>query len=116
MRVEAVQDVVLLFIFLYKLGDSMATALATPFYLDMGFSRTDIGVIAKNAASRYLEGKRGPNWLKMKVLNRQEAVIGGFTEPQRSRLGLGALSTPMGDAEITEFVRALDRATALLGH
>ena len=29
---------VLLFIFLYKLGDSMATALATPFYLDMGFS------------------------------------------------------------------------------
>ena len=40
---------VLLFIFLYKLGDSMATALATPFYLDMGFTKTDIGVIAKNA-------------------------------------------------------------------
>ena len=40
---------VLLFIFLYKLGDSMATALATPFYLDMGFTRTDIGIIAKNA-------------------------------------------------------------------
>ncbi|EMR8365174.1 MFS transporter [Neisseria gonorrhoeae] len=40
---------VLLFIFLYKLGDSMATALATPFYLDMGFSKTDIGLIAKNA-------------------------------------------------------------------
>lgn len=38
---------VLLFIFLYKLGDSMATALATPFYLDMGFSKTDIGLIAK---------------------------------------------------------------------
>jgi len=37
------------FIFLYKLGDSMATALATPFYLDMGFSKTDIGLIAKNA-------------------------------------------------------------------
>ena len=27
----------------------MATALATPFYLDMGFSKTDIGLIAKNA-------------------------------------------------------------------
>ncbi|MFM8758219.1 MAG: MFS transporter, partial [Methylophilaceae bacterium] len=40
---------VLLFIFLYKLGDSMATALATPFYLDMGFSKTEIGLIAKNA-------------------------------------------------------------------
>ena len=40
---------VLLFIFLYKLGDSMATALATPFYLDMGYSKSDIGLIAKNA-------------------------------------------------------------------
>ncbi|QEY23724.1 AmpG family muropeptide MFS transporter [Neisseria animalis] len=40
---------VLAFIFFYKLGDSMATALATPFYLDMGFSKTDIGLIAKNA-------------------------------------------------------------------
>jgi PAT family beta-lactamase induction signal transducer AmpG len=29
------------FIFLYKLGDSMATALATPFYLDMGFTKSE---------------------------------------------------------------------------
>ena len=40
---------VLAFIFLYKLGDSMATALATPFYIDMGFTKTEIGLIAKNA-------------------------------------------------------------------
>ena len=40
---------VLAFIFFYKLGDSMATALATPFYLDMGFSKTEIGLVAKNA-------------------------------------------------------------------
>jgi PAT family beta-lactamase induction signal transducer AmpG len=40
---------ILLFIFLYKLGDSMATALATPFYLDMGFTKSEIGIIAKNA-------------------------------------------------------------------
>ena len=38
---------VLLFIFLYKIGDSMATALATPFFMDLGFSMTEIGVIAK---------------------------------------------------------------------
>jgi PAT family beta-lactamase induction signal transducer AmpG len=38
---------ILLFIFLYKVGDSMATALATPFYMDLGFSMTEIGVIAK---------------------------------------------------------------------
>ncbi|MBP6188351.1 MAG: AmpG family muropeptide MFS transporter [Azonexus sp.] len=40
---------VLGFIFLYKLGDSLCTALATPFYLDMGFTKTDIGLIAKHA-------------------------------------------------------------------
>jgi PAT family beta-lactamase induction signal transducer AmpG len=39
----------LAFMVLYKLGDSMATALATPFYLDMGFSKTEIGLIAKHA-------------------------------------------------------------------
>jgi len=38
------------FMFLYKLGDSMATALSSPFYLDLGFSMTEIGLIAKNAA------------------------------------------------------------------
>ena len=37
------------FMLLYKLGDNMATALSTPFYLDMGFSRTEIGTIAKVA-------------------------------------------------------------------
>jgi len=41
---------ILAFMFLYKLGDNMATALATPFYLDMGFSRTEIGSIAKIAS------------------------------------------------------------------
>jgi MFS transporter, PAT family, beta-lactamase induction signal transducer AmpG len=40
---------VLLFILLYKLGDSMATALATPFYIDMGYSKTDIGAIVKGS-------------------------------------------------------------------
>jgi len=37
------------FMFLYKLGDNMAVALATPFYLDMGFSMTEIGSVAKFA-------------------------------------------------------------------
>ena len=40
---------ILAFLFFYKLGDSMCTALATPFYLDMGFSKTQIGLVAKNA-------------------------------------------------------------------
>jgi PAT family beta-lactamase induction signal transducer AmpG len=40
---------VLAFMFLYKLGDNMATALATPFYIDMGYSRSEIGSVAKVA-------------------------------------------------------------------
>ena len=38
----------LLFVFLYKLGDSMATALATPFYIDLGYELHEIGIVAKN--------------------------------------------------------------------
>ena len=41
---------ILAFMFFYKLGDSMATALSTPFYLDVGFSLTQIGSIAKLAS------------------------------------------------------------------
>ncbi|MEZ0122802.1 MAG: AmpG family muropeptide MFS transporter [Candidatus Reddybacter sp.] len=41
---------VLSFMFLYKLGDNLATALATPFYIDMGFELSQIGIIAKHAA------------------------------------------------------------------
>ena len=49
------------------------------------------GIIAKNGESPYREGIRGPEWLKIKTHHRQEAVIGGFTEPRRSRQHLGAL-------------------------
>jgi MFS transporter, PAT family, beta-lactamase induction signal transducer AmpG len=40
----------LAFLLTYKLGDSMATALSTPFYLDLGFTKTQIGTVAKVAA------------------------------------------------------------------
>ncbi len=42
--------VLLIFLMLYKLGDSMATALSTPFYKDIGFSNTEIGTVVKVAA------------------------------------------------------------------
>ncbi len=41
---------VLAFMVFYKLGDNMATALATPFYLDMGFSTQTIGLVAKGVS------------------------------------------------------------------
>ncbi|RZV38920.1 MAG: MFS transporter [Chromatiales bacterium] len=40
---------VLAFLFLYKLGDNMATALQSPFFIDVGFSLTQIGAISKTA-------------------------------------------------------------------
>jgi bifunctional non-homologous end joining protein LigD len=65
------------------------------------------GIVAKEASSKYREGVRSKSWLKIKTRRRQEAVIGGFTEPKGSRKGLGALVlgvyhegelVPIGDA------------------
>jgi ATP-dependent DNA ligase len=48
------------------------------------------GVIAKRRGSLY-EHRRSPHWLKMKCELAQELVVGGFTDPQGKRVGLGAL-------------------------
>ena len=69
---------ILLFIFLYKIGDSMATALATPFYLDLGFSMTEIGVIAKNAGlwPGIIGGLAGGIWMIKLGINKALWVFG----------------------------------------
>jgi ATP-dependent DNA ligase len=48
------------------------------------------GVIAKRRDAPY-EHRRSPHWLKMKCEASQELVVGGFTDPQGGRVGLGAL-------------------------
>jgi DNA ligase D-like protein (predicted ligase) len=48
------------------------------------------GIIAKDAASRYVHS-RSSKWLKFKCVREQEFVIGGYTEPRGSRHGFGAL-------------------------
>ena len=48
------------------------------------------GLVAKDAASHYEEG-RSRKWLKVKVHQEEEFVIGGFTAPQGSRKYIGAL-------------------------
>jgi bifunctional non-homologous end joining protein LigD len=48
------------------------------------------GLVVKRADSRYVAG-RSRDWLKFKAENSQEFVIGGFTDPQGSRSGFGAL-------------------------
>ncbi|AQR66579.1 AmpG family muropeptide MFS transporter [Aquaspirillum sp. LM1] len=69
---------VLGFIFLYKLGDSMATALATPFYLDTGFSKTEIGLVAKHAGlwPAVIGGLLGGAWMLKLGINRALWVFG----------------------------------------
>jgi PAT family beta-lactamase induction signal transducer AmpG len=69
---------VLAFIFFYKLGDSMATSLATPFYLDMGYSKTEIGMIAKNAGlwPNVIGGILGGIWMIRLGMNRALWVFG----------------------------------------
>ena len=119
---------VLLFIFLYKLGDSMATALATPFYLDLGFTKTEIGVIAKNAGlwASVAGGMLGGLWMVKIGINRGLWIFGvvqlvsilGFAwlawENRPDRLLLGgviafeALGVGLGTAA---FVAYIARAT-----
>jgi PAT family beta-lactamase induction signal transducer AmpG len=125
---------VLCFIFFYKLGDSMCTALATPFYLDMGFSKSDIGLIAKNAGlwPSVFGGLLGGLWMLRLGINRGLwlfgivqvvsilgfawlARMGPFTEigaTERSALaaviGFEALGVGLGAAA---FVAYIARAT-----
>jgi ATP-dependent DNA ligase len=63
------------------------------------------GVIAKRRDSTY-EHRRSPHWLKMKCEASQELVIGGFTDPQGKRVGLGALLVGYFENEGHDFVFA----------
>ncbi len=49
------------------------------------------GLVAKRADAPYRPGRRSPDWLKLKCVHEQELVVGGWTDPQRSRTGFGAL-------------------------
>ena len=69
---------VLGFVFLYKLGDSMCTALATPFYLEMGFSKSEIGLVAKHAGlwPSVIGGLLGGLWMVRLGINRALWLFG----------------------------------------
>src|SRR5439155_1423971 len=47
------------------------------------------GTVAKRRDAPY-RGTRGTDWLKIKCVKRQEVVIGGYTDPEGSRVGIGA--------------------------
>jgi bifunctional non-homologous end joining protein LigD len=48
------------------------------------------GIIAKRRDARYVS-RRSPDWIKLKCEQRQEFVIGGYTDPQGARTGIGSL-------------------------
>ena len=66
------------FIFFYKLGDSLCTALATPFYLSMGYTKTHIGLVAKHAGlwPAVIGGLAGGLWMVRLGINRALWLFG----------------------------------------
>jgi DNA ligase D-like protein (predicted ligase) len=59
-------------------------------YLEEACAKGWEGLLAKDGRSPYVH-HRSRSWLKLKCVNRQELVIGGFTDPHGSRTGFGAL-------------------------
>ncbi len=49
------------------------------------------GLIVKEARAPYQSGRRSPAWRKLKVVNEQEFIVGGWTEPRQTRAYFGAL-------------------------
>ncbi len=116
---------ILSFIFLYKLGDSMATALQTPFFMDLGFTRTQIGLVAKSAGiwASLAGGVFGAVWLMKTGINRglwifgvlQAVAILGFAVLAKVGLSLWMLGIVMaldtfaiglGTAAFTAYIAA----------
>jgi len=81
------------------------------------------GLIAKRADSRYLSGKRTPDWRKLKNIHEQEFVVGGWTEPRQTRTHFGALllgvyedpTSPTGPIKPTRPTRPSLRYVAHVG-
>ena len=62
------------------------------------------GMIAKRSDSRYVEGSRSRDWLKIKNHNTQEAIIAGYTQPRGSRNYFGALILAIWDKNKLRYI------------
>jgi len=49
------------------------------------------GIVSKCRTAPYRTGQRSPDWQKTKCVRRQEFVVGGFTDPEGSRVGVGSI-------------------------
>ena len=106
---------ILSFIFLYKLGDSMAVALQTPFFMDLGFTRTQIGVVAKTSGlwAGLAGGIFGAMWLMKTGVNRGLWIFGAVQAI--AILGFALLAKVGLSVWMLGFVMALDFFAVGLG-
>lgn len=105
----------LAFVVFYKLGDSMATALATTFYLDMGFTKSQIGIIAKNAGlwPSVIGSLVGGVWMIKLGINRALWLFGAVQ--LLSILGFALLSSMPGNTVALALVIAFEAVGVGLG-
>ena len=117
---------ILIFILLYKIGDTMASAITTPFYLDIGFSKTDIGAVVKvfGTSATFAGAFLGGIILLRLGINRSLWIFGvlqalstacfallagiGYSIPALSGvIGFENLSSGMGTAAFVAFMASL---------
>jgi PAT family beta-lactamase induction signal transducer AmpG len=105
----------LAFILLYKLGDTMASAMTTPFYLDLGYSKTEIGAVVKLFGfwATIAGGTLGGIWILRIGLHR---ALWWFGIGQMiSTLGFAVLAKVAPTTAALAAVVALENFTAGLG-
>jgi MFS transporter, PAT family, beta-lactamase induction signal transducer AmpG len=105
----------LAFILLYKLGDTMASAMTTPFYLDLGYSKTEIGAVVKLFGfwATIAGGTLGGIWIMRIGMNRALWLFG--LGQMLSTLGFALLATVTPTTAALAAVVALENFTAGLG-
>ena len=105
----------LAFILFYKIGDTMASAMTTPFYLDLGYSKTEIGTVVKLFGfwATIAGGTLGGIWILRIGLNRALWLFG--LGQMVSTLGFVVLAGLAPTAVALATVVALENFTAGLG-
>jgi PAT family beta-lactamase induction signal transducer AmpG len=105
----------LTFILLYKIGDTMASAMTTPFYLDLGYSKTEIGAVVKLFGfwATIAGGTLGGIWIMRIGMNRALWLFG--LGQMLSTLGFAVLALVQPTTAALATVVAVENFTAGLG-
>lgn len=106
---------ILVFILLYKLGDTMASAMTTPFYLDIGYSKTEIGTVVKLFGfwATIAGGTLGGIWI-LRVGTHRALWLFGLGQ-MASTLGFVILACYPGGVGMLAAVVAIENLTAGMG-